>query len=42
MFDFFKWSYANGTDDAKALDYVPLPPNLVDQIEAYWKAEIKL
>ncbi|HEY8010735.1 MAG TPA: phosphate ABC transporter substrate-binding protein PstS [Rudaea sp.] len=42
MLDFFKWSYANGTDAAKALDYVPLPANLVEQIETYWKAEIKL
>jgi phosphate transport system substrate-binding protein len=28
--------YANGDDQAKALDYVPLPDPLVKQIEAYW------
>jgi len=34
--DFFRWVYANGDAQAKALDYVPLPPALVKQIEAYW------
>jgi phosphate transport system substrate-binding protein len=39
---FFKWAYSDGGDQAKALDYVPLPAALVEQIEAYWKAEVKL
>ena len=34
--DFFKWSLVNGRPAAKSLDYVPLPPSLVSQIEAYW------
>ena len=32
--DFFKWVYANGDEQAKKLDYVPLPDALVSQIEA--------
>lgn len=40
--DFFKWAYAEGGKQAEELDYVPLPKNLVDQIEAYWAAQIKL
>ena len=39
--EFFKWVYANGDAQAKSLDYVPLPPALVQQIEAYWKANLK-
>jgi phosphate transport system substrate-binding protein len=34
--EFFRWVYANGDAPAKALDYVPLPDELVQQIEAYW------
>ncbi len=34
--EFFRWVYANGDAQAKALDYVPLPDSLVQQIEAYW------
>src|SRR3546814_222139 len=34
--EFFQWVYANGDDQAKTLDYVPLPDELVQQIEAYW------
>jgi phosphate transport system substrate-binding protein len=33
--DFFRWAWRNGADQAKALDYVPLPPALVERIEAY-------
>lgn len=39
--DFFKWVYANGDEQAKKLDYVPLPAALVTQINAYWAAEFK-
>lgn len=38
---FFRWAYANGDAQAKALDYVPLPDALVKQIEAYWAKELK-
>nr|WP_252255779.1 phosphate ABC transporter substrate-binding protein PstS [Lysobacter capsici] len=34
--EFFRWVYANGDAQAKALDYVPLPDALVKQIETYW------
>ena len=39
--DFFKWAFENGQSQAAALDYVPLPPELVQQVEAYWAAQIK-
>lgn len=39
--EFFRWAYANGDAQAKALDYVPLPDDLVQQIEAYWTANMK-
>ncbi len=38
---FFTWVFANGDEQAKKLDYVPLPPALVKQIEAYWAANFK-
>ncbi len=38
--EFFRWVYANGDAQAKALDYVPLPDSLVKQIEAYWQANM--
>ena len=38
--EFFRWVYANGNAQAKALDYVPLPDALVKQIEAYWSSEM--
>jgi phosphate transport system substrate-binding protein len=39
--EFFAWAYANGDAQAKALDYVPLPPALVGQIQKYWAANFK-
>jgi phosphate transport system substrate-binding protein len=42
MLNFFKWAYSDGGKQAEALDYVPLPPALVAQIESYWQAEVKL
>jgi phosphate transport system substrate-binding protein len=39
---FFDWVYsADGDKLAASLDYVPLPPPVVKQIEAAWKAQIK-
>jgi phosphate transport system substrate-binding protein len=35
--DFFKWALERGQDQADELDYVPLPPSVVTQVEAYWK-----
>ncbi|MGV8922578.1 MAG: phosphate ABC transporter substrate-binding protein PstS [Thermomonas sp.] len=39
--EFFRWAYASGTKQAKSLDYVPLPAELVTQIEAYWASQLK-
>jgi len=36
--DFMRWSLESGQPQAEQLHYVPLPPTLVQQIEAYWKA----
>ena len=38
---FFKWALENGQSQAQALDYVPLPPALVQQVETYWSIEFK-
>ncbi|MBS0221280.1 MAG: phosphate ABC transporter substrate-binding protein PstS [Proteobacteria bacterium] len=38
---FFAWSYAKGQDMAKGLDYVPMPANVVTDIQKMWAAEIK-
>ncbi len=38
---FFKWAFENGQAQASELHYVPLPPELVKQIEAYWTSEFK-
>ena len=37
--DFYKWALENGQPEATSLDYVPFPPNVVQQIENYWKAQ---
>jgi len=37
--DFFRWIYSSGKNQAKELDYVPLPDALVQQIEAYWNQQ---
>jgi len=36
---FFKWAFENGQAQANELHYVALPPELVQQIEAYWASE---
>lgn len=38
---FFKWALENGDDEAGALHYVALPPNLVKQVEMYWASQIR-
>ncbi len=35
--DFFKWAMESGRTQAEQLAYVPLPPDLVQRIEGYWK-----
>ena len=39
--EFFRWAYANGGAQATSLHYVPLPKELVEQVEAYWAANLK-
>ena len=38
--DFVRWSLENGRSQAQTLNYVPLPPALIDQIERYWQQSI--
>ena len=38
---FFAWSYANGDDMAKALDYIPMPKSVVSLVEKEWSSDIK-
>ncbi len=38
---FFKWAFENGQQQANELHYVPLPVELVTQIEGYWASEFK-
>jgi hypothetical protein len=33
---FFRWSLQHGQDQATALGFVPLPPEVVSRVEAYW------
>ena len=39
---FFKWALEAGDKEATDLKYVPLPFNLIHQIEVYWKSHIDL
>src|SRR5688500_15449353 len=39
--DFFRWALNDGQAQARELHYVPLPPELVQQVEAYWASEFK-
>lgn len=39
--DFFRYAMEHGQSAARELDYVPLPPTLVNAIEAYWATEFK-
>ena len=38
---FFAWAYAKGAKMAEELDYVPMPANVVSDIQKMWAAEIK-
>jgi phosphate transport system substrate-binding protein len=39
--NFFAWAYANGAKMAEELDYVPMPTNVVADVEKVWTSEIK-
>jgi len=38
---FFEWAYAHGDEMALALDYIPLPDDIVKLIEDSWRTRIK-
>ena len=38
---FFAWSFAKGGKAAEELDYVPMPANVVKDIQSSWAADIK-
>jgi phosphate transport system substrate-binding protein len=38
---FFAWAYAKGDKMAEDLDYVPMPKNVITEIQKVWAAEIK-
>ena len=38
---FFAWAYAKGDKMAEELDYVPMPKNVVGEIEKVWASQIK-
>jgi phosphate transport system substrate-binding protein len=37
---FFDWAFSKGAESAAALDYVPLPTAVTDQIRSNWKANL--
>jgi len=41
VLSFFDWAYANGSEMAAALDYVPMPDKVQKLVRASWKKEIK-
>jgi phosphate transport system substrate-binding protein len=38
---FFDWAYKNGGQMAESLDYVPMPKNVVEQVEQYWTKNVQ-
>jgi phosphate transport system substrate-binding protein len=38
---FFGWAYDKGADEAKALDYIPMPDNVVAMVKKTWADSIK-
>jgi len=38
---FFAWAFADGAAMAQQLDYVPLPKQLIEQVEQTWRSSIK-
>ncbi len=38
---FFDWAYRNGGQMAEALDYVPMPKNVIEQVEQYWTKNVQ-
>ena len=40
MLEFFDWCYQQGTDIAEELHYVPIPENVVGQVETLWQSSL--
>jgi len=38
---FFEWAYAEGDKTALALDYIPMPDNVVKLVQSAWKTQLK-
>jgi phosphate transport system substrate-binding protein len=38
---FFDWAFQNGGSAADSLDYISLPPSVVNEIRTQWKAKVK-
>jgi phosphate transport system substrate-binding protein len=38
---FFQWALRHGQAQAQSLDYVAMPPSVVQEIESYWKSEFR-
>jgi len=41
ILSFFAWAYHNGGDQALALDYVPMPAAVVEQVEGTWRSQLR-
>ncbi len=41
VMEFFSWAFKNGANQAKELDYVPMPENVAKLIENSWKTAVK-
>ena len=37
---FFSWAYDKGADEAKALDYIPMPAAVVEKVKKMWASDI--
>jgi phosphate transport system substrate-binding protein len=37
---FFGWAYEKGADEAKALDYIPMPDKVVAMVKDMWAKDI--
>jgi phosphate transport system substrate-binding protein len=41
MIKFFDWCYRHGAEDAKKMDFVPLPASVYEMVEKMWDAEVR-
>jgi phosphate transport system substrate-binding protein len=39
---FFRWAMEDGRELASSVQYLPIPPSLVRQVEAYWEEQIRV